>query len=116
MDERSKSSSFYAIVPSSAPENFSMTAVNSTSLFLSWSELPLPDRNGVIQKYTIHLMNIKSGEVTDYNTVVGPHTITNLQPAYTYWGKVAAATVIGVGPFSSPIEVTLLEAGRNDIR
>ena len=89
-----------------------MTVVNSTSLFLSWSELPLPDRNGVIQKYTIHLMNIKSGEHTDFDVIVGPHTITNLQPAYTYRGKVAAATVIGVGPFSSTIEVTLPEAGR----
>ena len=116
MREVSKSSSFYAIVPSSAPLNFSMSAVSSTSLFLSWSELPLPDRNGVIQKYTIHLMNIKSGKFTEYNVVVGPHTITNLQPAYTYHGKVAAVTVIGVGPFSSPIEVTLPEAGRYDAR
>ena len=92
-----------------------MTVVNSTSLFLSWSELSLPDRNGDIQKYTIHLTNIRTGEDMDYSVVVGPHTITNLKPTHTYRGKVAAATVIGVGPFSTVIEVTLLEAGKYDV-
>ena len=102
---------FPVVVPSSAPGNFSMFATDATSLLLSWSELPLPDRNGIILEYTIHLTNVRTGEDTEYSAVTDPYTITNLHPDYTYRGKLAAVTVVGAGPFSSPLEVRLPEAG-----
>ena len=98
-------------VPSSAPGNFSMTVVNSTSLLLSWSELPPSDRNGIISEYAILLTHVKRREDTEYSVVTAPCTITNLHPDYTYRGRVAAVTVIGTGPFSFPSEVRLPEAG-----
>ena len=102
---------FPVVVPSSAPGNFSMFATDATPLLLSWSELPLPDRNGIILEYTIHLTNVRTGEDTEYSAVTDPYTITNLHPDYTYRGKLAAVTVVGAGPFSSPLEVRLPEAG-----
>ncbi|CAI8005516.1 Receptor-type tyrosine-protein phosphatase F [Geodia barretti] len=97
-------------VPSSAPGNFSMAVVNSTSILLSWSELPLPERNGVVQGYTICLTNVRNGRDTDYSAVSGPYSIVNLHPDFTYRAEVAAVTVVGAGPFSSQIEVRLPEA------
>ena len=99
------------LVPSSAPGNFSMVATSATSLFLSWNELPLADRNGVIREYTVHLTNVATGEDTEYSAVAESYTITNLHPDYTYRGKVAAVTVVGAGPYSPPLEVRLPEAG-----
>ncbi|CAI8005527.1 Phosphatidylinositol phosphatase PTPRQ [Geodia barretti] len=100
----------YTTVPSSAPGNFSMAVVNSTSILLSWSELPLPERNGVVQGYTICLTNVRNGRDTDYSAVSGPYSIVNLHPDFTYRAEVAAVTVVGAGPFSSQIEVRLPEA------
>jgi hypothetical protein len=97
-------------VPSSAPGKFSVAVVNSTSILLSWSELPLPERNGVVQGYTIGLTNVRNGRYTDYSAVSGPYSIVNLHPDFTYRTKVAAVTVVGAGPFSSQIEVRLPEA------
>ena len=88
-----------------------MVATSATSLFLSWDELQPADRNGVIREYTINLTNVVTGEDTEYSAVAGPYTITNLHPDYIYCGKVAAVTVVGAGPLSSPIEVKLPEAG-----
>ena len=101
----------YTTVPSSAPGNFSMAVVNSTSILLYWSELPPPERNGVVQGYTIRLTNVRNGRDTDYSAVSGPYIIVNLHPDFTYRAKVAAVTVVGAGPFSSQIEVRLPEAG-----
>jgi hypothetical protein len=97
-------------VPSSAPGNFSMAVVNSTSILLYWSELPPPERNGVVQGYTIRLTNVRNGRDTDYSAVSEPYIIVNLHPDFTYRAKVAAVTVVGAGPFSSQIEVRLPEA------
>ena len=88
-----------------------MVAVDSTTLLLSWNELPLPDRNGIIREYIIRLKVVGSGETTEYSAVTGPYSITDLHPDYTYSGKVAAVTAVGTGPFSSDIQVRLPEAG-----
>ena len=88
-----------------------MAIVNSTSVSLSWSELPPPDRNGVIVSYTVCLTSVQSGKSTNYSAATAPFTVVDLHPDFTYNVRVAAVTVVGSGPFSSLLKARLPEAG-----
>ena len=45
------------------------------------------------------------------NTTFTSHTLTNLEEDNEYTITIAAATQVGVGPFSSPVNFTTLEDG-----
>jgi len=45
------------------------------------------------------------------NTTFTSHTLTNLEEYNEYTVMIAAATQVGVGPFSSPVNFTTLEDG-----
>ena len=102
----------FCLVPSSAPGEFSVTAVNSTSLLLSWSEIPPPNRNGVIQNYLIILTDMTDSEEAEYHSNSSPFTVVGLHPDYTYLARVAAVTSVDAGPFSSSVQVRLPEDGK----
>lgn len=95
--------------PNTAPDEFVMMIINATSLEVSWNILAVPDRNGVIREYVIHITEVESQKETRYGTLTPPFNITNLHPYYTYHGKVAAVTV-ATGPFSPTVEVNLPES------
>ena len=45
--------SVYFIEPTAAPENVTGHNTSSTSISVSWSEVPVADRNGIILSYTV---------------------------------------------------------------
>ena len=45
------------------------------------------------------------------NTTITSHTLTNLEEFNQYTVMVAAATQVGIGPFSSPMNFTTLDDG-----
>ncbi|XP_078355113.1 protein sidekick-1-like isoform X16 [Oculina patagonica] len=93
--------------PTAAPENVTGHNKSSTSILVTWDDVPAADQNGIILTYTITYVSLAenhNGNVTvnypDYQT-----TLTGLREYVNYSITVLASTVKGDGPASSPIIV-----------
>ena len=81
---------------------------SSTSILVTWNEVPADDRNGIITSYNI---TYKSQTENDNGNVqvngsVLQTELTNLKEYVKYNITVLATTVKGDGPVSDPIVVT----------
>lgn len=77
---------------------------------LSWDPPQREIKNGIIQQYTVSIIE---NETANNTTVVTNNTslnLTSLHPYYVYSITVAAET-IAIGPFSSPIVIQMPESG-----
>ena len=52
------------IVPSAPPQNVSVFAVNSTSIFVSWRPPIVTDQNGLIISYNISVVDLQDDNST----------------------------------------------------
>ena len=85
-------------------------AVSSTSIEVSWEEIPIADRNGNITHYEVHY---SVGDVDSFEqppiiivTTDGPVLKANLQglEEYTLYNiSVRGVTIVGSGPSSPPV-------------
>ncbi|XP_019848636.1 PREDICTED: phosphatidylinositol phosphatase PTPRQ-like [Amphimedon queenslandica] len=87
-------------VPSTSPSIVSVTAINSSTLSLSWNPLASSDANGIVREYIVDVFVQDLSEHYQYSTVNTSLILTELHPYYTYTVYIAAVT-IGRGPFSS---------------
>ena len=93
---------------------------------LSWEPPLLEEHNGLLVQYHVIVMEtqtlyLDNGTVISqmgmnfnrtYNVSEGrTQLIDMLHPSYNYTVRIAAATVVGIGPFSDPITVMTLEGG-----
>ena len=80
---------------------------SSTSILVSWDEVPTEQQNGIITGYTITYQS--QTENNNGNVSVGPNdcqmNITGLKEYVNYNITVFASTVKGDGPHSSPVLV-----------
>ncbi|KAL9978989.1 hypothetical protein ACROYT_G016578 [Oculina patagonica] len=93
--------------PDEAPQN--LTAVNktSTSILITWDEVPLGERNGAIQSYEVNYTPVANDNKTS-QVIEAPAQyllLSNLQKNTDYSITVLACNVIGCGPASQPIFV-----------
>lgn len=94
----------FSIVPSGAPQNLTVVALNSNTVQALWREPEVDRQNGLIVDYilvvtghdTDNVYEVHSGD----NTFV--KTFSGLHPFYTYTLSIAAIT-IGTGPFSAVV-------------
>ena len=93
----------------------------------SWEPPSLEEQNGLLVQYHVIVMETQILYL-DNGTVIsqmGPNfnrtydvsegrtqLIDMLHPSYKYTVRIAAATVVGIGPFSDPITVMTLEDGK----
>ena len=82
-------------VPSAPPTSVQGHNLSSTSIFVSWGEVPPDDKNGVILSYTVTYRALPSGSeqmenVTAPNTTA---TLTGLNEYTTYSITVFASTI-----------------------
>ena len=98
-------------VPSSAPENIQSYAVDSTSIYITWSPPLAEFQNGMIRRYLICVTEIETGNTFNYSTSLTSYVLHSLHPYYNYEIKVAAET-IAPGPFSTPVIVQTLTDGK----
>ena len=82
-------------------------SVSSTSIFVSWGQVPFPDQNGVILSYTVTYRALPSGSSQTKNvTAPANHTtLTGLNEYTNYSITVFASTSKGSGNQSTPIVV-----------
>lgn len=100
----------HCIVPSIAPSITSLTALNPSTLSLSWNPLSPLYANGIVRQYIVNVTVQESSEQYQYSTVSTNLTIPELHPHYTYTVYIAAVTV-GMGPFSSAHNIKMPQSG-----
>ena len=112
--------------PSLAPQNVLVDVLSSRSIQLSWDPPLTGEQNGILIQFHVIVMEtqilyLDNGTVMSqmgvnrnrtYNISEGrTQLIDMLHPSYNYTVRIAAATVVGIGPFSDPITVMTLEDG-----
>ena len=93
--------------PNAPPSNVTGHNASSTSIFVSWGQVPFLDQNGVIVSYTVTYTWLPSGP-TETKTVLAPATqttLTGLNEYTNYSITVFASTSKGAGNQSTPIVV-----------
>ena len=93
--------------PTASPQDLSHTAVNSTSVDLSWSPPPTEHHNGIIRYYIVRVVEEDTGEMFSLSSTHQQITVGSLHPYYIYHFSVSAVTV-GPGPYSEPHTVQTL--------
>ena len=90
--------------PSASPKDLILNDTTSTSLLVSWSEVPAEDKNGVIRSYTVSYEVIGS-PVENTTVVFVPKrevNLTGLIKSRNYSVRVLASTDKGDGNYSNP--------------
>ena len=88
----------------------STSSVTNSSFHLMWQNPPSEDQNGIIRQYLITIVEEDTGRQFQLTSLVNHILVNFLHPFYTYVSTVAASTV-RIGPNSTPVSVTTLEAG-----
>ena len=90
--------------PDGAPQNVRGHNSSSTSILVTWDEVPVEQQNGIITVYTITYQS--QTENHNGSVAAGPSdrqkNITGLKEYVYYNITVFASTVIGNGPHSTP--------------
>ena len=96
------------------PQNVQSLVTGSRTAVFTWEPPPFEDQNGIILYYLLHItqdqFNI-SDMVINTTSDVNSYTVTGLEEYNDYTCRVAAATRIGPGPYSAPIDFNTPEDG-----
>ena len=83
------------VVPSSPPQNVSIYALNSTSIFVSWRPPIVTDQNGQIIFYNISVVDLKDNnstsvlESSDTNiTITGMYSVHLWHKIVSSWDRI----------------------------
>ena len=100
------------VVPGEPPLNFVVNITSSISGYLTWSPPNYEEQNGVIIMYVINVTVQETGEHFQLTSNTTSLEVTNLKPYRTYVCIIAAATSVGLGPFSTSVTVKTPEDGK----
>ena len=89
---------------------FNATTTSPYSAILTWEPPSFNQQNGVITGYIISVSVLETNEMFLLYSNTTYLIVISLHPAYTYEYKIAAYTA-GLGPFSTPVNITTAEEG-----
>ena len=97
----------FFIAPSAAPVSLQGHNTSSTSIFITWGQVPVLDQNGVILSYTVSYNEVSGGSAQTkiVNVPDNQTTLTGLSKYTNYTITVVAATSKGNGVVSAAIIV-----------
>ena len=98
----------FLTAPASAPTSFVASEITSSSVTLSWNEIPFEDQNGIVREYIINITEVNTGSIVQKVSTTNSLTLENLHPYYTYAVMVAAYTIES-GPYSMVFNFTTAE-------
>ncbi len=100
--------------PHSPPTDVTYTDVGTRTVTISWNPPVFEDQNGVILYYQLIILQSQF-DIDNFiiNTSSLIYSGTDLEEYNDYTFMVAAATGVGLGPFSTPQSFMTLEAGRD---
>ena len=91
-------------------------AIGRTTANISWAPPDTNLQNGIVIYYTVMLTDLMFGmPVRVYNTTLTTFSFTGLEEYARYSYEVSAATIGGLGPFSTPVQFTTAEDGKQVI-
>ena len=95
--------------------NVTGQALTSTSLFVSWSPVPLEHRSGIILGYNLSYWKANDSSNTNVTLTTDKEEIEidGLEKFTPYMVAVSAFNQIGVGVFSDPIQIWTSEDGKH---
>ena len=99
------------------PSNVQLSAVNSTSVLVSWDE-PI-DNKGVITQYVVHYFCTNTTRCDDdkqLSTANRHLLVTGLYPYTEYTFVICGHTIVGNGEYSRPMKIRTKEAGKNSLK
>ena len=102
---------YFNEAPSGFPQNLSLSHLTSSGVDISWNQLILEERNGIITGYVLLLTNQKIGSEVYLNSTTNFISISMLSPFTAYTVIIAAATEIGAGSYSSQLDFSTDEDG-----
>jgi len=100
----------FSTAPTAPPGNFSVTAINSRTITLSWNPPPFDQINGLLRHYVISFTQNETASESQVLSTYTQVTLQSLHPYYTYTCRVAAVTT-GSGPYTGNLTVRLPEDG-----
>ena len=95
-----------------APSDLKVVVLSPTSLFLSWSPLPLAHQNGLVVGYVVEVTSVLANKRFRLSSEAENITVHSLLPHTVYLCTVAAKTSVGVGPFSNFVSIKVSEDGK----
>ena len=105
---RSTLLSFF-LAPSAAPVSLQGHNKSSTSIFVTWGQVPPSDQNGVILSYTVSYKEASIGSAqtvpVTVNEPTNSTTLKDLNQYTNYSITIFASTIKGAGIVSAPIFV-----------
>ncbi len=101
----------HSAAPSTPPAQFEASDISPTSAFLTWSPPSYDEQNGIIVLYVINVTVVNMGERFQLTSETNFLEVTTLRPFSTYLCVIAAATSVGLGPFSTSVTVETPEDG-----
>lgn len=103
---------FLFVVPSAPVTNPIGTVVSSTSISLVWDPPGTSDQNGIIIGYVVNVTEVGTGVKFQRSTTTPSLILDSVRPFTTYVCRIAARTVVGIGPYSIAITATTEQAGK----
>ena len=103
-------------VPQAPPSSVKAEAKSTTSINVSWGEVPWKLKSGIISNYVLEVYNGSSQQKINESTVDGNKTFyvaEGLQVYSNYSARVRADTSSGPGPFSNRTYATTHQPGMN---
>ena len=92
------------------PVDVEVTVQSSTTLRVSWREIPPQYRHGIVRHYSINITEIATGVMLLLRDSSSPVLVSSLHPYSNYSVEVAAFTV-GLGPYSNTEVIQTAEDG-----
>lgn len=103
----------FLLAPSAPPANILATSTTFDTIFITWDEVPMQERNGIVRKYRVYVTN--SDQILEQPSTVDAHVtsliVSNLVHNTHYCAQVMAYTVAD-GPLSACVDVITLEKGK----
>ena len=91
--------------PSAAPTGFKVVSMNSSSVTLTWNELPCSAQNGPLLGYVISYTPDGGTTPTTETAIGSNHQLTGLTPCTRYTLSISARNDAGTGDSSMPLVV-----------
>ena len=104
----------FLLAPASPPSDPTATVESSTSITVSWLEVPAIDQNGIIIEYEVEYtqntfdINMNQSVMINSTNV----ELIDLHEYVQYSIRVRAYTSIGSGPYTTAINVTTDQDGK----
>ena len=98
--------------PHAPPQNVEVVVTGNRTVTVRWLPPPSEQQNGLIVYYLLVITDRRLGSNTEINSTTTSFMATGLKVYNNYSCIVAAATTVGLGPYSLPVSFTTLQGGK----